>query len=226
MQNLTPVITFDGPSGSGKGTIAQKVAATLEWHYLDSGALYRTVAWATEYHHTNLENPQHLGKFVEHLNIRFDANPDNPALFCEGIPITDDIRSEKISVLASKVAAIPEVREALLKRQRRFRQPPGLVADGRDMGTVVFTDAVVKFYLTASAAERANRRYFQLKKKGISVSLRDIQEELEARDHRDKNRDVSPLTLAPDMLKIDTTSMNIEEVFHHVMQVIQGRIEV
>jgi len=218
------IITLDGPSGSGKGTICQLLAARLGYHYLDSGALYRLLALAAKRHKVALDDVEDLAVLAAHMDISFRMNSegDHPEVILEGEDVTDQIRSEDISAGASQVAVIPEVRNALLERQRAFARPPGLVADGRDMGTVVFPDASVKIYLTASAEERAHRRHNQLMDKGESVSLAALVENVRARDARDMNRSVSPLVPAPGAVEVDTTGKSIHEVLDIVMEIVRG----
>ncbi|MCF7981109.1 MAG: (d)CMP kinase [Pseudomonadales bacterium] len=215
----TPVITIDGPGGSGKGTISYLLAKQLNWHLLDSGALYRVLALAAELHAVQMDDESALEVLAAHLDVQFLPATDTPVcrVVLEGEDVSDDIRSETCSNNASFVAAFAQVREALLARQRAFREAPGLVADGRDMGTVVFPDAAVKVFLTANAEERAKRRHNQLKEKGFDVSLRDLFEDIQKRDERDANRSVSPLRPAPDALVLDSTDLGIEEVFERVM---------
>lgn len=215
-QEEAPVITIDGPSGSGKGTISQLLAQSLGYHFLDSGALYRLTALAADHHNVDMDNEDALEVLAGHLDVQFDTAGDKTKIILEGEDVTDAIRVEKVSMNASRVAAYPRVREALLARQRAFQQTPGLVADGRDMGTTVFPDARVKIFLTASAEERANRRHKQLIEKGESVSLRALLEDIQARDERDMNRSTSPLKPAEDALVLDSTSMSIREVLETV----------
>ena len=214
-----PVICIDGPSGSGKGTIAQKVAQKLQWHLLDSGALYRLLALCAQNHGVELNNEESLKVLAEHMDVQFVAAEDagEMAIILEGETVTNDIRTEAAGRAASQVAALPQVRQALLKRQQAFKENPGLVADGRDMGTVVFPGAPVKIFLTASAEERAQRRYKQLKEKGFDASLGALVEEIQARDERDMNRSVAPLVPASDAIVIDSTELSIEEVFQRVL---------
>lgn len=215
-----PVITIDGPSGSGKGTLCQLLAKRLGWHLLDSGALYRVVGLAAVKHGYSFDDRPGLAKIAKNLDVSFNpAEVGQPAaVILEGDDISDQVRAETSGDLASKVAVVQEVRDALLQRQRDFRQLPGLVADGRDMGTVVFPDAPLKIYLTASAQERAQRRYKQLKDKDESVSLAALLEDIQVRDKRDMERAVAPLRPADDAIQLDSTKMDIDEVLHHVLQ--------
>lgn len=201
-----PVIAIDGPSASGKGTVAQRVAAALGFHYLDSGALYRAVALAALRRGMDLDNRLETARIALNLNISFSGD----RIVLDGDDVSDALRAEEVGVGASRVAAHPEVRAALLDRQRAFRQPPGLVADGRDMGSVVFPDAGLKIYLTASAEERAVRRYKQLIEKGMSASMGALLQEIRARDARDSARAVAPLQKCTDAMELDTTGMSIE----------------
>lgn len=215
MQPDVPVITVDGPSGSGKGTLSRRISEYLQWHFLDSGALYRVLAYGAIKHEIALEDKVQLSALAEQLDVLF-SHLSGEIVF-EGENITSKIRTEKCGGIASIVAAIPEVRTALLARQRAFRQLPGLVADGRDMGTVVFPDAFLKIFLDASANERAKRRQLQLKEQGIDVSLEDLLIEIAKRDERDRQRPVAPLAPAKDALILDTTVLSIEEVFAAVL---------
>lgn len=213
-----PVITIDGASGTGKGTVSQLLAKRLGWKLLDSGALYRVLALAAIRHHVAFDNERALDVLAEHLDVQFIAQENAlPNIILEGEEVTEAIREEKIGNAASIVAALPAVRAALLSRQRAFREPPGLVADGRDMGTVIFPDAEFKFFLTASPAERAQRRYAQLMAKGINVTLSDLLEELAIRDRRDQERAVAPLKPAIDAICIDTDHLNAEQVLERIM---------
>jgi 3-phosphoshikimate 1-carboxyvinyltransferase len=209
-----PVIAIDGPSASGKGTVARQVAQRLGFHYLDSGALYRLVALAAMRQGIATEDAGALGGLAQSLLVEFHG--DNIRLGGEGV--TEAIRAEEVSVTASHVAAIPEVRQGLIQRQRAFRRPPGLVADGRDMGTVVFPDAVLKVFLTASAEERALRRYKQLIDKGFDANLATLLQEISQRDARDSARSVAPLQKCADAQVLDTTGLSIEESVAQVIQ--------
>lgn len=214
----TSVLTIDGPSGSGKGTISARVAQQLGWHLLDSGALYRLVALGAERHHIPLDDETALANYATTLDVAFKLADTEPVTLLEGEAVGDAIRSETCGNAASKVAALPAVRTALLQRQRDFAQQPGLVADGRDMGTVVFPAAKVKIFLTASVEERAQRRYKQLIGKGISANLAGLVTEIAERDARDSQRKVAPLKPAEDALQLDSTSMTINEVVEKVVQ--------
>ena len=217
MTTKVPVVTIDGPSGSGKGTIAQKLAARLGWHLLDSGALYRAVGLAAIRRGVDLDDAAALADMTNSLDLRFESDGHWAKIWLGEDEITDEIRTEAISRSASRVSAHPPVREALLVRQRAFAKPPGLVADGRDMGTVVFPDAVVKVFLTASAEERAIRRHKQLKEKGIDVSLRDLSRGIADRDQRDASRPVAPLKPADDANVLDSTNLSPDEVLARVL---------
>ena len=218
MSPQAPVITIDGPSGSGKGTIAGLLAHRLGWSLLDSGALYRLLAFAARNHGVDLTNEESLKLLAAHLDVQFvGATPGQaPRIILEGDDVTQDIRNETVGAWASQVAALPAVREALLQRQRAFQEAPGLVADGRDMGTVVFPDAPLKIFLTASAEERARRRYLQLKAKGDDVSLSSLLDEIRARDERDTQRAVAPLKPAADAIQLDSTELSIEQVLQRI----------
>ena len=219
-----PVLTIDGPSGSGKGTISRRVARELGWHYLDSGALYRAVGLAAGWTDIDLSDAAALVRCTFDTQIGFlEDGHDEPRVIVNGIDATDEIRTETAGAAASAIAAIPEVRTALRDRQRAFRQAPGLVADGRDMGTVIFPDASPKVFLTASADERAERRYKQLKDKGVSVTLAGLLREILARDARDANRAVAPLRPAPDAVCIDTTGLGIDAVVERVLALLPAR---
>ncbi len=214
-----PVITVDGPSGSGKGTLARAVADALGWSLLDSGALYRIVGVMCLRRGIDFEDESAVAALAGQLDIRFDG----PHVMVDGVDLADVIRTEDAGVNASRVAHWPAVRDAVLALQRSFRRAPGLVADGRDMGTVVFPDAQLKFFLDASAEERAQRRYKQLKNKGLSVSLPGLLEQIQERDARDRGRAVAPLKPADDALVIDSTSMSIQAVLEWVMSEVKNR---
>lgn len=207
------VITIDGPSGSGKGTLAQLVAEDLGWHLLDSGALYRIVGAMCVRREVAFAAVDEVAELAGALQISFADG----RVTVDGLDLTDEIRTEDAGEHASKVAQHPQVRDAVMMLQRSFRSPPGLVADGRDMGTVVFPEAKLKIFLDASPEERAQRRYKQLKNKGLSVSLRGLLEQIKERDARDRGRAVAPLKPAADALVIDSTSMSIDGVFEQVM---------
>lgn len=214
----TPIVTIDGPSGSGKGTISRAVAVRVGWHLLDSGALYRLVALAGLKSSLQSDDVEGHARIAGSMDVRFDVRPDgNELVSLAGEEVTDQIRSEIAGQGASRVAAWPSVRNALLERQRAFAKPPGLVADGRDMGTVVFPGADLKIFLTASPDERALRRYKQLKDKGSDVSLPALSREITERDLRDSTRVVAPLKPAPDAEVIDSTRLTIEQVVDHVL---------
>ncbi|OAI83828.1 cytidylate kinase [Pseudomonas putida] len=220
MVNLqAPVITIDGPSGSGKGTVAGLLARRLGWNLLDSGALYRLLAFAAGNHGVDLTNEELLKALAAHLDVQFLAAEEGQLqrIILEGDDVSNDIRNEHVGAGASQVAALPAVREALLQRQRAFREAPGLIADGRDMGTVVFPDAPLKIFLTASAEERARRRYLQLKAKGDDVSLSSLLDEIRARDERDTQRSVAPLKPAADAIQLDSTELSIEQVLERIL---------
>jgi cytidylate kinase len=216
-----PVITIDGPGGSGKGTIAMHLAKRLGWHFLDSGALYRIVAVAAMEQAIAPEDEQALGKLAEDLDVSFTYSGDQPVILLNGKGISSKLRSEEAGVFASKIAAVPAVRAALVQRQRAFRKLPGLVADGRDMGTVIFPDAKLKIFLTASVEARADRRYKQLKQKGESVNLPRLFRDIEKRDERDMSRSISPLTPAKDAQLIDSTEMSIEMVLKEIYKLLE-----
>lgn len=212
MSTHAPVITVDGPSGAGKGTLCMLLAEKLGWHLLDSGAIYRVLALAAIHHGVDLESEDGLVPLAAHLDVQFKAEGDLVKVILEGEDVSGELRKEETGMAASKVAALPRVREALLRRQRAFSNAPGLVADGRDMGTVVFPSAIVKIFLDASAEERANRRMNQLQQKGLDVNFGSLLSEIQERDDRDRNRSVSPLRPAEDALVLDSTDMSIEQV--------------
>ena len=214
MSEPVPVIAIDGPSGSGKGTVTQRVAGRLGWRVLDSGALYRLVGYAVDQAGNGFDDELKISVLASKLNVNFEDG----RIFLDGAEVTDLIRTEGAGNNASKVAAMPGVRAALLGWQRDYAALPGLVADGRDMGTTVFPHAGVKIFLTASAAERAQRRYKQLKEKGLPANLAALTAEIEERDARDRNRAASPLLAAPDAIEIDSTAMGIDEVVDLVLR--------
>ncbi len=228
MTKTAPVICLDGPSGVGKGTICLAIAAHLGWFILDSGSLYRITALQVSRQFPELDimsiNEKQIVDIAVNLSVSYQKKNDDLMILLDREDITELIRNEKIGARASQIAAIPAVREALLARQRAFLQAPGLVADGRDMGTVVFPDSVLKIYLTASPEERAQRRYKQLKDKGIDVNLSALVEELRLRDERDMNRKAAPLKPASDAIIIDTTTLDIEQVTNEVMYWVNQRV--
>lgn len=221
-----PVVTVDGPSGSGKGTVARRLAETLGWHFLDSGALYRLTAVSALKKHVDLEDESALAELARSLDVEFGTNEEGgERILLEGEDVTREIRTEKTGNAASKVAARNAVRDALLERQRDFRQAPGLVADGRDMGTVVFPRADLKIFLTASAEERARRRYKQLKEQGAGVNLEDLISDIRERDQRDAQRAVSPLVPAPDAVEIDSSRLSADQVFEQVLDLVKRNVQ-
>lgn len=223
MQSI-PVVTIDGPSGAGKGTLSSAVAEKLGWHFLDSGAIYRVLAVATKHHGIEVNDEESVVPLATGLDVNFITEMGTTRIILEGEDVTEDIRTEVVGRAASQVAALPRVREALLRRQRAFRDGPGLVADGRDMGTVVFPDAEVKIFLTASAEERAERRYKQLREAGHDVSMARLLEDIKARDERDSTRAVAPLVPAEDAAVIDSTGLDIAQVFEKTIEIITAKI--
>jgi CMP/dCMP kinase len=223
-KSAIPVITIDGPSGSGKGTICQLVAQKLGFHLLDSGALYRLTAVAGAMKGIDLHDTVATAGIARHLNVVFQPTDSGVIAILDGEDVTADIRKESAGMGASIVAAHTPVREALLERQRNFRQLPGLVADGRDMGTTVFPQAVVKVFLTASAEERAERRHKQLIGRGESANLRDLLDDIKARDKRDTERSASPLKPADDAELIDSTAMSIDDVLEAILLLVKKRV--
>ena len=223
--SLPVVITIDGPSGSGKGTVAGRLATKLQWQLLDSGALYRVLALAADKHAVPLDHEDALEVLAVGLDVEFvvDVESNSQRILLENQDVTDEIRNETVGAHASQIAALPGVRAGLLRRQHEFRQAPGLIADGRDMGTVVFADAPLKVFLTASAEERARRRYLQLKDKGETVTLTSLLEEIRARDERDTNRSIAPLKPADDAIILDSTTMTIEQVLERILSEVAVR---
>lgn len=220
MNPLAPVLTIDGPSGAGKGTISRIIARRMGWHYLDSGALYRAVGVAASWADIDTSDASALVRCTFDTHVQFVEQGDAMRVMVNGTDATDELRLETTGALASAIATIPEVRAALKERQRAFRELPGLVADGRDMGTVIFPDAPHKVFLTASAEERAERRHKQLKDKGVSVNFDDLLREIMARDARDAQRTVAPLKPADDAVLIDTTGIGIDDVVARVMDLL------
>lgn len=223
MSKIVDVITLDGPSGTGKGTIANLLAKKLQWQLLDSGAIYRALAWAVIHHEMPLDE---INRLLPKVSVKlvprgFDLSAQ---VFCNQHEITQAIRHEEVGMMASKVAALPAVRQAVLVYQRSFRVAPGLIADGRDMGTVVFPDSRLKFYLDAKAKIRAERRCQQLQARGDHVSLREVEADLAVRDHQDAARAIAPLKPADDAHVIDTSHLTIEEVFDQVMACVRQLI--
>jgi cytidylate kinase len=226
-ENDVRIMTIDGPSGSGKGTVSRAAARTLGWALLDSGALYRLVALAGRRAGVSLDDGLRLAQLAERLDLKFGSgSAGEEAVWLGADEVTGAIRTEQAGNDASRVAALPLVRAALLERQRRFAVPPGLVADGRDMGTVVFPQAEVKIFLTASAEERAVRRHKQLKEKGVAANLAALSLEIAERDLRDTQRAVSPLVASADAVLVDTTGMSVTAVVERVLGVARGRLSI
>ena len=215
-----PVLTIDGPSGAGKGTVSRAVARRLQWHYLDSGSIYRSLAIAAIQANVDLQDVAQLAEIASNMQLEFDCQTDLK-VWLNSEDITTQLGTETTGHIASVVAAYPEVRARLLQKQKDFQQLPGLVADGRDMGSVVFPEAAFKVYLTASAEERGRRRYKQLIEKGIDANLLQITQEIEARDLRDSQRAVAPLTIPQGALEIDSSQLTIEQVIERVMDLVQ-----
>ena len=235
-----PVVTIDGPAGSGKGTVARQLATTLKYHYLDSGALYRILSLLSQQQRVEVDDVEGLLALCKVMNVRFgfdvqnlnspgkdeeiqeSEQQENVPVFLNDGEVSSDLRTEECAARASQLAALQEVRTALLHKQRSFKRTPGLVAEGRDMGTVVFPDAERKFFLTASSNERALRRQKQLKKQGISASLGPLLKEIETRDSRDQTRSVSPLRPAADAILVDSTNLSIEQVVNRIAEIVRG----
>ncbi|MGR8998978.1 MAG: (d)CMP kinase [Gammaproteobacteria bacterium] len=215
-----PVLTIDGPSGAGKGTVSRLVAKKLGWNYLDSGSIYRSLAIALQKTSVDLANVSEIVKVAQAMALEFECG-DELIVKLNGEDITDQLGLESTGSTASQIAALPEVRRVLLQKQQDFRRPPGLVADGRDMGTIVFPDAEIKVFLTASAAKRAERRYKQLMEKEIDVNLAKLTNDIEARDRRDMEREAAPLAMAVDALYIDSSDMAIDAVVEEVLNLIR-----
>jgi cytidylate kinase len=218
------VLALDGPGGSGKGTVGREVAARLGWQYLDSGAIYRCVALAALQAAMPLDDEAAVAGLAGRLDLRFGAGAER-TVWLGGQDVSDDIQTEACGAAASRIAALPAVRQALVEKQRSFLQAPGLVADGRDMGTVIFPEAPCKVFLTASAEVRAERRYRQLLEMGEDVSLRDLTLELRERDRRDRERAVAPLVPAADAVLLDTSHVSIEEVTARVLELVHARVD-
>lgn len=224
--NTIPMIAVDGPSGSGKGTLCKRLAKLLGWQLLDSGAIYRVLALAAIHHQVELDDEEALVSLATHLDVAFEAREESEvvSVLLEGEDVSKAIRTEECGAAASKVAPFPKVREALLQRQRAFRSAPGLIADGRDMGTVVFPDAPIKIFLTASAEERARRRVAQLQSAGQSANIAQILADIQARDDRDMNRAVAPLKPADDAISLDTTTLSLDQVEAEVLAYAKSRL--
>lgn len=223
MISKAPVITLDGPGGVGKGTVSGWLAQRFNWHYLDSGALYRLTTLAAMNHGVDFTNESALAVIAEHLDVCFRNEGGQVTVLLEGDDVSRQIRTEEVGSNASRVAAFPRVRDALLKRQRAFRTEPGLIADGRDMGTVVFPDAPLKIFLTATAEERAHRRYRQLLEGGAVAKFERVLEDIIERDERDQTRTASPAKPADDAVIIDTTDLSATDVYQRVLRLVEDR---
>ncbi|ORU90241.1 MAG: cytidylate kinase [Cycloclasticus sp. symbiont of Poecilosclerida sp. M] len=224
MDPRVPVLTIDGPSGAGKGTIAKAVAEKLGWHYLDSGALYRALGVAAMNDGVDLSEETELVALANKIKLEFKQIPAGEwGVFLDGKEIQQHLQTEQVGAVASKLAVFPAVRDTLKQKQRGFQHHPGLVADGRDMGSVVFTEAEYKVYLTASAEIRGKRRYKQLIEKGISANLAHVIQDIEERDSRDKNRSIAPLVIPQDALYLDTSNMAVKEVLEQVLNVVNNK---
>ncbi len=223
-----PVIAIDGPSGAGKGTIGRRLAEDLGFSFLDSGALYRLTALAAIHHGIALDDEEAISTLAAHLDVQFKSNAENgeSQILLEGEDVTTAIRTEDCGLSASKVATLPSVRQSLLERQWAFRDLPGLVADGRDMSSVVFPDAPLKVFLTATAEERAERRYNQLKDKGEDVKIAEVLADIVKRDQQDEQRDVAPLRAVADAVVIDTTTMDIDQVIDQLKVLCRERLDI
>lgn len=221
MTATAPVITVDGPSGAGKGTLCKAIAESLGWRLLDSGAIYRVLAMAALHHQVDITSEEALVPLAAHLDVCFVAQDGKLLVVLEGEDVSNEIRTETVGNTASRAAKLPRVREALLRRQRAFREEPGLVADGRDMGTVVFPDAPVKIFLDANAEERAQRRRLQLQERGFNVNFECLLAEIRERDDRDRNRAIAPLVPASDAFVLDSTSLSIGEVIQQALGYVQ-----
>lgn len=219
-----PVITIDGPSGSGKGTIGRLLAQQLGWHYLDSGAIYRLLAHAAELENISFSNIPKICQLARRLDVHFSVHGDENRVMLNDTDVTDALVTESCGSAASLIAADPDIRTALLDRQREFKKLPGLVTDGRDMGTIVFPSAELKIFLEANGEERAIRRYNQLKNKGIPANLEDVRVEVNARDKRDRERTVAPLIPADDAIVIDTTHLTVNDVLARILSLVGARV--